>query len=282
VKWFVEEEGHLSALGLLEQNLVVIAPDLIFSETANVLWKKFRRGEVTAKQAERVCRALPDFFQGVVSAASLIGEALELATRLDHPVYDCVYLACAQQHGAKLVTADGKFVSRLKAGGLSHLVIGLNETAALTRAQSGSGLAISDEEVNRILALHDQFERTLSFVEERVARPIGGGTLKWVNAADLAPAFDSPSRRRLEDAVSTLPHENLADLIALAWLGRGFDGDNWTSLRDDARGMLGNDPLQHLGYMISLMIYVEAGIQKISDFRGRAREQTDPEPKQET
>ncbi len=127
VKWLVEEEGHQLALRLLEKNFSVIAPDLIFSETANVLWKKLRRGEVTPEQAERGCRALPSFFEGVVSTASLVENALALARQFDHPVYDCVYLACAQQQGTKLVTADQKFVSHLKNRGSGHLVIALEE-----------------------------------------------------------------------------------------------------------------------------------------------------------
>jgi predicted nucleic acid-binding protein len=279
VKWFVEEEGHLAALGLLERNLFVIAPDLIFSETANVLWKKLRRGEVTSEQAERACDALPDFFQDVISAALLAKDALRLATQLDHPVYDCIYLVCAQQLGGKLVTADGKFVSHLKEGGFGHLVVGLDQTPALVK---GGDLSISEAELNRVLALSDQFTRTLSFVEGRVARPIGGGTLRWVNTADLTPAFDSPSRRRLEEAVSALPRETLSDLVALAWLGRGFDGNNWASLHADAREMLGNDPLQHLRYIISLLNYVQAGLQKISNLREQTPDQTNPNPNQET
>jgi predicted nucleic acid-binding protein len=282
VKWFVEEEGHLSALSLLEPNLVLIAPDLIFPETANVLWKKLRRGEVTPEQAERACRALPNFFEGIVTAASLIEDALMLAKRLDHPVYDCVYLACAQQQGTKLVTADRKFVSHLKDDGLGHLAVALDDAAALTHAESNVGLSISAAELTRVLALSDQFRRTLSFIEEQVAKAVAPGGIKWVNAADLTPAFDSPARRRLEQAVSSLPHNNVGDLVALAWLGRGFDGNDWAYLRDNARGMLGNDPLQHLGYIISLLIHVEDGIEKLSVLRRLTQDQSDPDAKPET
>ena len=36
----------------------------------------------------------------------LQAEALALACHLDHPVYDCVYLALARREAALLVTAD--------------------------------------------------------------------------------------------------------------------------------------------------------------------------------
>lgn len=73
VKWFVEEEGHQFALSLLEQHLVIIAPDLIFSETTNVLWKKLRRGEVTRERdnARRVLADGPPKHMGYI--ISLLG-----------------------------------------------------------------------------------------------------------------------------------------------------------------------------------------------------------------
>jgi predicted nucleic acid-binding protein len=131
-KWFVAEDGHSLAASLLDRTVPITAPDLIFAETANVLWKKLRRGEVTFEQAESACLALPSFFQTVIVSASLLGEVLRLAKLLDHPVYDCLYLACAQRQGVKLVTADQKFVSTVKDHHLSHLVIDLSEVTNQT------------------------------------------------------------------------------------------------------------------------------------------------------
>ena len=281
VKWLVEEEGHLLALSLLEQNLSVGAPDLVFSEVANVLWKKLRRGEVTPAQAERGCRALPRFIDGVVSVAFLIEDALTFARRLDHPVYDCIYLACAQQQGTKLMTADRKFVSQLKNGGLGYLVVALDDAATISRADLSVGLSISDNELTRVLALAEQFRRTLSFVEEHVGTREPGG-LRWVNTADLVPAFESPARRRLQQAISDLPHEYLGDLVALAWLGRGFDGSDWNYLRNDAKEMLSGDPLEHLGYIISLLGYAQDGVRKLRDLRNETPGQSSPNSKPET
>ena len=38
-------------------------------------------------------------------------DAVRLALALDHPVYDCVYLALAHHVGATVVTADRRFVT---------------------------------------------------------------------------------------------------------------------------------------------------------------------------
>jgi len=237
---------------------------------------------VTPEQVERACRTLPEFFERVISTASLIEDALKHARLLDHPVYDCVYLACAHRQGTKLITADQKFVSQLRANHLGHLVASLDDTAALTLAQTDIGLSISEGELSRVLGLSDQFRNTLASVEEQVGRPIGGSSLKWVNAVDLVPAFESPARRRLEQAIRTLSHDDMSDLVALAWLGRGYDGHDWAYLRADAHAMLGNDPTQHLGYMISLLSYVQAGIQKISETRTTPQDQSNPDSKPET
>ena len=51
VKWLVDEPDHLAARTLLERSEQLHAPDFVFVETANVLWKKVLRCELTAQQA---------------------------------------------------------------------------------------------------------------------------------------------------------------------------------------------------------------------------------------
>jgi predicted nucleic acid-binding protein len=51
VKWFVKEDGHEAALGLLA-HAHLSAPDLVFAETANVLWKKLRRNRLRASSPQ--------------------------------------------------------------------------------------------------------------------------------------------------------------------------------------------------------------------------------------
>jgi predicted nucleic acid-binding protein len=44
----------------------------------------------------------------------LAGRALAIAESLAHPVYDCFYLALAEQADARLVTADTRLLNRLE------------------------------------------------------------------------------------------------------------------------------------------------------------------------
>ena len=46
-----------------------------------------------------------------VPAADLIPQAFEFATRIQHPVYDCLYLALAVREDTHVVTADRRFVA---------------------------------------------------------------------------------------------------------------------------------------------------------------------------
>jgi hypothetical protein len=86
----------------------------------------------------------------------------------------------------------------------------------------------------------------------------------------------APIRRHLEAALSELSTENLSDLVALAWLGRGLDGRDWTSLRQSAGQLLGNSPLVHKRYIISLLGYVRQGIDTLAESRQTRSGQADP------
>src|ERR1700681_5012841 len=54
VKWFVPEIHTDAARRLLMLPHESFAPDLLFAETANTIWKKVRRGELTAEQGRQL------------------------------------------------------------------------------------------------------------------------------------------------------------------------------------------------------------------------------------
>ena len=41
-------------------------------------------------------------------SADLVAHATAIALKIGHPVYDCLYLACAEVERSPLITADGK------------------------------------------------------------------------------------------------------------------------------------------------------------------------------
>jgi len=85
---------------------LVLAPELMLSELANTLWKLRRADrlndldpqELLAEARELVDRLEPD--------RHLQAEALALACHLNHPVYDCLYLALARREATSLISSD--------------------------------------------------------------------------------------------------------------------------------------------------------------------------------
>jgi predicted nucleic acid-binding protein len=113
IKWVLDEPGSDAAAALRDENL--IAPELWLVEVANVLWRRARRGEMSGEEA----RARLVSLRGApVEAAPIERDLLaaaDLANALDHPVYDCLYLAMAIREETEVITADKRFFSAVAA-----------------------------------------------------------------------------------------------------------------------------------------------------------------------
>jgi predicted nucleic acid-binding protein len=112
LKWFVAEDGSDVAVALLDGE-ALIAPDLVLAEVCNAAWKSLRRGEIDHAQFDEVATDLTQVFQRLVTLDRLVRPAAALARDLDHPIYDCFYLALAEAEDAPLVTADRRLVAAL-------------------------------------------------------------------------------------------------------------------------------------------------------------------------
>jgi predicted nucleic acid-binding protein len=115
VKWVVEEEGTPQAL-ILRQRARLIAPELLVAECANVLWKKVRRDELAKEEALLAARLLQAAEIELLPTRSLLAAATRIAIELDHPAYDCLYLALAVESDCQFVTADQRFLRKLGQG----------------------------------------------------------------------------------------------------------------------------------------------------------------------
>ncbi len=105
-KWFFAEADDVSAREILAGENILIAPDLIVAEVCNAARKKFHLTESNAKRALEIATGLPQMFRELVAAKALAPRALEIAMDLQHPVYDCFYLALAEFANTAVVTAD--------------------------------------------------------------------------------------------------------------------------------------------------------------------------------
>jgi predicted nucleic acid-binding protein len=112
IKWVVEEDGTPQALAVRAQGRL-LAPDLLVAECANVLWRKVSRGELSREQALLAARLLEASDIDLRPTRTLLATAARLAIDLDHPAYDCLYLALAIANDCRLVTADERFLRKL-------------------------------------------------------------------------------------------------------------------------------------------------------------------------
>jgi predicted nucleic acid-binding protein len=120
VKFLVRETGTDEARRFLSIPEPLIAPDWLLAEAASTFWKKVKRSELLIVHAERHLDDLPQFFETLHPTLDLVQEALQLAFRLRHPVYDCLYLALALREESRLVTADLEFAAAIKRAGFQE------------------------------------------------------------------------------------------------------------------------------------------------------------------
>jgi predicted nucleic acid-binding protein len=107
----------------------LIAPDLIVSEVTNALVTKVRRREILLAQARAAQAAPLGGLDHIFPTAPLADRALEIAAILEHPAYDCFYIALAEHRSAQLVTADARLLARLATTAWSRTVVPLESHA---------------------------------------------------------------------------------------------------------------------------------------------------------
>ena len=113
IKWVIPEVLSDAANRLRDGEDEFLAPDLLLVEVANALWKKMKTEEISAREADGALNLVGQSGIDLHPTGPLLPRAMEVARRLDHPVYDCVYLALAEREQTALVTADQRLLRRL-------------------------------------------------------------------------------------------------------------------------------------------------------------------------
>ena len=127
VHWTIASSFSDHAERLLRSDVPLIAPDFIIVEVTNAFYFTIR------ERTDRVARALdgleflPRWFSELVPAATLRYRAMTYCMELEHPAYDCFYLALAESRSTRLVTTDENFIRKVKnvslyANSIVHLV----------------------------------------------------------------------------------------------------------------------------------------------------------------
>src|SRR5215469_4485976 len=83
----------------------LVAPSIIEAEVGNGLWLGLHTGRGNVEAARTSLANLPRYVR-LESYHTLSMRALDIALALDHPIYDCYYLALAEREATRVVTFD--------------------------------------------------------------------------------------------------------------------------------------------------------------------------------
>ena len=114
--------------------LMLCAPDLLYPETGNILWKKQHRHELTPAEVDEIVDAITSLPIKIESSMPVMPLAVSIAMHSGITVYDAMYVAVARIYETKMITADKKLMDALAKTEFKHYVQWLG----------GWGVSISD------------------------------------------------------------------------------------------------------------------------------------------
>jgi predicted nucleic acid-binding protein len=130
LKWYWSEPDSEAALALLNAGHRMIAPDLIVAELCNAALRLIRRRQMRVGQMQILTNGAPRAFARLHDLRSLAPRAGGIALAINHPAYDCFYLALSEVQDVSLVTADRKLITKLAGTPFAARTLHLSEAAA--------------------------------------------------------------------------------------------------------------------------------------------------------
>jgi predicted nucleic acid-binding protein len=125
IKLYINEEGSRRAVAAVKKAEALVAPDLLWSEAGNILWKYVRRGDLDLDAGQSMLRDMLQMPIAITASSGLVEQAFEIATQTDRTVYDSLYLALAVQTKSVMLTADQRMVHALADQPLGKFILGL-------------------------------------------------------------------------------------------------------------------------------------------------------------
>lgn len=127
IKWVLPEIHSDAARRLLVSKPKLNAPDLIWAEAGNIVWKRWRQGEVPEAQATALLRDIRQLPIEIQPSEPLMDAAWEVASTFNRSFYDSLYLALAIREGCSLVTADLRLYNALQGSTLAHRLLWIGD-----------------------------------------------------------------------------------------------------------------------------------------------------------
>lgn len=117
IKWFIPQihsEKSCQILSVYQAGeLDFLAPDLIYAEIGNIVWKLNRFQELSEQDAEDVLETFQLIAFSVTPSSLLLNDAYYFAKEYQRTVYDSLYMALSLRHQCPFVTGDSKLVNAI-------------------------------------------------------------------------------------------------------------------------------------------------------------------------
>ena len=117
IKFYVPEILSDKAEELLTRvergDVMLLAPDLIYSEVGNILWKKQRLRELTRSEVEEITDVIISLPLKIESSKLLLPLAMDIGMAYGITIYDALYLSMARIYEIKMITADKKLADAM-------------------------------------------------------------------------------------------------------------------------------------------------------------------------
>ncbi len=111
VKWIVQEQDSDDVVALRDFYSFA-ASELISAEASNAIVSKVRKGHLIETEAAAASELLSQLSIEFYPLQPLIEDAISIALTLQHPAYDCFFLALSRRLDCILVTADAALIRK--------------------------------------------------------------------------------------------------------------------------------------------------------------------------
>lgn len=122
LKWVLPEDDSDKALALRDGRHHLIAPDIFHVETLHALTKAERQGRISTGDGWPLWQSIMAYCPISHPYHSLLGRAYQIASSARSGIYDCLYVALAEEEDCELVTADERLARKFS----SHPVVSLS------------------------------------------------------------------------------------------------------------------------------------------------------------